>query len=83
LISGESPARKLFENFDTIGRLVTLAHYEDNLNVPTTPDFLIPLEKLIQAEMNLQPPAPPKPIPMMSYDLNGFRRPESCGGSPP
>jgi hypothetical protein len=33
-----------------ICRLVTLAHYEDDLNVPTDPYFPIPLEKLVRAE---------------------------------
>ena len=41
------PTKNLFQNFDTISRFVTLAHYEDDLNVPTTPDFLIPVEMLI------------------------------------
>jgi Zn-dependent protease with chaperone function len=81
LIGDEAPARKLFEDFDSISRLVTLAHYEDDLNVPTTQDFLIPLEKIIRArdEPEAAKPATPAaaPIPMMSYDPSRFRKPES------
>ena len=32
----DAPARELFENFDSLSRLVTLAHYEDDLKVPVT-----------------------------------------------
>jgi Zn-dependent protease with chaperone function len=73
-LEGDTPARTLFENFNTISRLVTLAHYEDDLNFPIDPDFLIPLEKLVRAEMDGTPPAPkPAPIPMMAYDPSAFR----------
>jgi Zn-dependent protease with chaperone function len=74
----DSPARELFENFETLSRLVTLAHYEDDLNVPTSPDFLIPLEHVIQGVTTPAPaPAPaPLPMPMMSYDPSRFRPPE-------
>ena len=47
----DAPARELFENFDGLSRLVTLAHYEDDLRIPAKPEFLIPLEKLVGAEM--------------------------------
>ena len=76
----DEPARQLFENFDAISRLVTLAHYEDDLNVPTSPDFLIPLEAVITGVATTVPkpaasaPAP-APIPMMSYDPSKFRKP--------
>ncbi|MEP6670409.1 MAG: M48 family metalloprotease [Chthoniobacter sp.] len=81
VFTSDAPARQLFENFDTISRLVTLAHYEDDLNVPTTADFLIPLEALIkeggtQPKPPLQPAAQPA-IPMMAYDPSKFRKPES------
>lgn len=72
----DEPARDLFENFDIVSRLVTLAHYEDNLNVPTTEDFLIPLEKLIKEkreEPAEPPPAPASPLPMMTFDPNAFQ----------
>jgi Zn-dependent protease with chaperone function len=77
---GEEPARHLFENFETISRLVTLAHYEDDLNVPTSPDFLIPLEAVIGAattpKKETDPAVATAPvIPMMSYDPNKFRKP--------
>jgi hypothetical protein len=67
-IVGEGPARELFENFDSISKLVTLAHYEDDLNVPTEPEFLIPLEKLVRADAAPAAPAKPPPIPMMAYN---------------
>lgn len=84
----DAPARALFENFDGLSRLVTLAHYEDDLQIPAKPEFLIPLEKLVQAEMakattaaagGTAAPGTPAPsrarpaVPMMAYDPNGFR----------
>lgn len=70
----DAPARELFENFDTVSRLVTLAHYEDDLNIPTDADFLIPLEKLIRAQTEPTPaPAPVSPLPMMGYDPRAFQ----------
>ena len=77
IVEGDSPAKTLFENFDTISRLVTLAHYEDDLNVPTAPDFLIPLEKLVRAETDpaSAPASPTAPaVPMMAYNPAAFRR---------
>lgn len=82
-LTSEAPARDLFENFNMISRLVTLAHYEDDLNVPTTEDFLIPLEALLK-EGGPTPkptaaavPPPAAPIPMMAYDPSKFRKPEA------
>jgi Zn-dependent protease with chaperone function len=70
-------ARELFDNFATISRLVTLAHYEDDLNVPTTADFLIPLEQLISAKTEPIPAALTAPaVPMMTYDPTKFTRPK-------
>jgi len=71
----DAPARELLENFDGLSRLVTLAHYEDDLNVPTSPDFLIPLEAVIRAT---EAPAAPasaaaQPVPMMRFDPTAFR----------
>lgn len=69
-ISNE-PVRDLFANFDVASRLVTLAHYEDNLNVPTTPDFLIPVEQLVRPkrEAPAEPaPAPAPSLPVMKFD---------------
>lgn len=43
----DEPARELFENFDSVSHLVTLAYYEDDLNVPTGEGFLIPVQQLI------------------------------------
>lgn len=76
-ISNE-PVRGLFENFDTVSRLVTLAHYEDNLKVPTTPDFLIPVEQIVRAKREPAPEPPPKPsLPVMKFD------PSVIPGGPP
>jgi Zn-dependent protease with chaperone function len=73
----DEPARRLFENFESISRLVTLAHYEDDLNVPTTGDFLIPLEQLIGAKTEPAPAVAPAPsVPLMSFDPQAFRRKE-------
>ena len=74
----DAPARGLFDHFDAVSRLVTLAHYEDDLNVPTSPDFLIPLEQLIRArsEPDSATPPAPAPMPMMGYDPARFQRPE-------
>ena len=82
LAISDEPAHALFENFDTVSRLVTLAHYEDDLNVPTNPDFLIPLEQLIRAKSEPAPApmpaaAPVPAVPMMKYDPSAFR-----GGAP-
>lgn len=43
----DEPARELFENFEAVSRLVTLAYYEDDLNVPTTEEFLVPAEQML------------------------------------
>jgi len=48
-ISNE-PARQLFENFETVSHLVTLAYYEDDLNIPTADDFLIPVRQIMAGE---------------------------------
>jgi hypothetical protein len=83
VLTSEAPARELLVNFEAISRLVTLAHYEDDLNVPTTADFLIPLEALIK-EANAPAPvvatAKPAPVPMMAYDPSKFRKPTAQGG---
>lgn len=76
----DEPARDLFENFDALSRLVTLAYYEDDLNVPVTPDFLIPVNVATGATVEAVPtPAPPVPararaaVPMMAYDPSAFQ----------
>ena len=75
-------AQDLFDSFDGLSRLVTLAHYQDNLNVPIAPDFLIPLEQLLRAEMDKTAAAAPNvpaatpartKVPMMAYDPSGFQ----------
>lgn len=42
----DEPARELFENFEAVSRLVTLAYYEDDLNVPASEEFLVPVEEM-------------------------------------
>ncbi|HWB61706.1 MAG TPA: M48 family metallopeptidase, partial [Chthoniobacteraceae bacterium] len=70
----DAPVRDLFENFDTICRLVTLAHYEDDLNVPTTADFLIPVEQLVRAkrETPAREPPPQQNLPAMQFDTGAI-----------
>lgn len=45
----DEPAEELFENFQAVSKIVTLIHYEDDLNVPVSEDFLIPVEQIIAA----------------------------------
>ena len=81
----DAPARELFENFDGLSRLVTLAYYEDDLNVPTTEDFLVPTRVWLQevpgkpatvpGEGSGTMPAPQQArmaVPMMAYDPSKF-----------
>lgn len=87
----DGPARDLFENFETLGRFVTLAHYEDDLEVPTQPDFLIPLEKLVLAAgeeaktaATTAAPAPQRttpPVPMMAYNPSAFQSSGEAGST--
>ena len=44
----EEPASDLFANFNTVSKIVTLIHYDDDLNVPTSENFLIPVEKIME-----------------------------------
>lgn len=90
IILNDRPARELFDHFESVSRLVTLAYYDDDLNVPTTPDFLIPLEKFILAQggtpasgTTAAAPKPPAPVPMMAYDPSRFRRPAVVPESEP
>lgn len=48
VMDNDAPARDLFDNFEGVGRLVTMAHYDDDLNVPVAPDFLIPVARFIE-----------------------------------
>ncbi len=62
ILEDDGPAADLLANFDVLGRFVTLAHYEDDLQIPTTDDFLIPVEAV------LRPPsveAVPAPAPIL------------------
>ena len=76
-VFSDAPARELFANFDGLSRLVTLAHYEDHFNVPVTPDFLIPLEKVLETEAaKLADASPPtrqrKAVPLIGYEPGRF-----------
>ncbi len=57
IFSEDAPATELFENFASLGKFVTLAHYDDDLQIPTTEDFLIPAEAVLN---------PPKPTPQIN-----------------
>lgn len=35
--------------------MVTLIHYEDDLNIPTTEDFLIPVEQIVEGAQEQKP----------------------------
>lgn len=53
----DEPASDLFENFAAISKIVTLAYYEDDLNIPTGEDFLIPVNVTISdGEATVQEP---------------------------
>lgn len=79
----DAPARELFGSFDGLSRLVTLAYYEDDLEVPTTEDFLVSTSAWLSEGFG-QPAtapkdseegaaAPPrKAVPMMAYDPSQF-----------
>lgn len=86
IFTSDASASQLFHNFDTISRLVTLAHYEDDLNVPTSEDFLIPIENVIRGAIAPAPPAPPieaAPISMMEYDPSKFQHPDGDEANSP
>lgn len=79
----DAPASELFDAFPGLCRLVTLAHYEDDLRVPITPGFVVGLDEWLVAEERQGPvvpvvspepeaPAVKKPIPMMAYDPSQF-----------
>ena len=54
----DAPARELFENFEGLSRLVTLAYYDDDLQVPVTPDFLTPIEHIQPEAVAARGPSP-------------------------
>lgn len=59
LFTEDGHAIDLVANFATLGKFVTLAHYEDDLEIPTTEDFLIPVEAVLH-------PPQPEPVPVSS-----------------
>lgn len=73
----DAPATELFDNFDGLSRLVTLVHYEDDLNVPTSEEFLIPVQQLIAPTPSSPPPsamaASIPDLPMMTYRPEDFQ----------
>jgi hypothetical protein len=62
IFSDDMPARELLENFRPLSRIVTLAHYEDDLEIPTTEDFLIPVDAVLRPEPAETPVASPVPV---------------------
>ena len=46
----DEPARDLFENFPAVSRMVTMAYYEDDLQVPIEEAFLIPTTEMMAAK---------------------------------
>ena len=83
----DASARDLFDCFEGLSRLVTLAYYEDDLKVPTTREFLVSHEEWVQEGLPKQA-APDSggakqaaktkvAVPMMAYDPSQFagRRP--------
>jgi hypothetical protein len=71
-LSDES-ATALFENFEGLSRLVTLVHYEDDLNVPVSEDFLIPVQHLIAPAPRPEKVAAVSDLPMMAYRPEDFQ----------
>ena len=64
IFTEEMPAQELLENFRPLSRIVTLAHYEDDFEIPTTEDFLIPVDAVLRPpEAEAPAPAPAVPLP--------------------
>ena len=70
-------AQELLGNFRALSRIVTLAHYEDDLEVPTTEDFLIPVDAV------LRPPEPEAPAEMQAPQAPIPQAPRWQGTPPP
>lgn len=65
IFSEDMPAQELLENFRPLSRIVTLAHYEDDFEIPICEDFLIPVDAVLRPpEREVAPTAaaPAKPI---------------------
>ena len=63
IFTEEMPAQDLLENFRPLSRIATLAHYEDDLEIPVTEDFLIPVDAVLRPPEQ-QAPAPVAPAPL-------------------
>jgi Zn-dependent protease with chaperone function len=62
LFTEDAHAIDLLQNFYTLGKFVTLAHYEDDLEIPTTDDFLIPVEAVLNQPEPAESAPEPAPI---------------------
>jgi hypothetical protein len=60
LFVSDGPAEELLHNYKSLSRLVTLAHYEDDLEIPATEDFLIPVAAVLDP-----PEVQPVPQPVI------------------
>ena len=63
IFTEDMPAQELLENFRPLSRIVTLAHYEDDLEVPTTEDFLIPVDAVLRPPGAEAPAVENEPLP--------------------
>ena len=79
----DAPVREMFTDFDGLGRLVTLDHYENDLRVPTRPDFLLSLEQFLQAVQNPPPPPAAPSAPAAGPKPAGARQAAGAGGYDP
>jgi Zn-dependent protease with chaperone function len=62
LIAEDAPAPDLLANFATLGKFVTLAHYEDDLEIETDEDTFISVEAVLRQPEPVAPP-PPESLP--------------------
>ena len=78
LVFRDEPARGLFDHFEGLSRMVTLAHYADHFNVPVTPDFLVPTAEVIASEAArpaagaTPPPRARRKVPLVGYEPGKF-----------
>ena len=63
IFTEEMPAQELLENFRPLSRIATLAHYEDDLEIPITEDFLIPVDAVLRPPEQVVPPIVRAPVP--------------------
>ncbi len=58
LFNEDAHSTGLLENFASLGKFVTLAHYDDDLQIPTTEDFLIPVDAILNPAPSQSAPQP-------------------------